>query len=88
MSLQLLGKMHQRDDFHLIKQHPVYDTVRCHMHLPHLQIESLMHGMPYMWMQRENIRAFNDSGCHSIRIKCRILGDVGPDGPQILPGLA
>jgi hypothetical protein len=58
------------------------------MNLPHLQIESLMHGMPYMWMQRENVRAFNDSGRYSIRIKCRILGDLGPDGPQILPGLA
>lgn|GEM_PF-3291681 len=58
------------------------------MNLSHIQVRGLMNWMSHMRMKRENIRSFDDSGRHSIRIKRRILGDVGPDGSQILPCLA
>ncbi len=61
--------MHQRDDLHLVKPHPVNDAVRCRMNLTHIQIRCFMHGVSCMRMKRENIRSFDDSGCHAIRIK-------------------
>lgn len=73
--------MHQRHDFHLIKKHPVNDAVRRYMNFSHIQIRCLMDWMSHLRMKSENIRSFDDSGCHSIRIKHRIFGDVGPYGP-------
>ncbi len=61
--------MHQCDDFHLIKQHPVDDAIRRQVNLPNVQIRSLMHWMPCMRMQCQNICAFDDPGHHSICIK-------------------
>ncbi len=80
--------MHQRDNFHLIKQHAVNDAIGRHMNLSYIQIQCLMDWMSHMRMKRENIRSFDDSGCHPIRIKRRIFGDVGPNGSQIFPCLA
>ena len=73
--------MHQRHDFHLIQKYSVNDAVRRYMNFSHIQVRGLMDWMSHMRMKRKNIRSFDDSGCHSIRIKRRIFGDVGPYGP-------